>query len=118
MLQLKKESKNLSIIVFTGYTLEQLITNTINKQILSLCDVLIDGLFMKEKFIQAAWRGSENQRIHFLSKRYSWEDYHKVKPNQLEFFFNEKNEYFIAGIPPDPDFVNKFDEKLRAKGLF
>jgi len=60
----------LSLIVFTGYYLEQL-TSSAQKRIVELCDLLIDGPYVKSLTdFSRPWIGSKNQRIHFLTDRY------------------------------------------------
>lgn len=64
----KVREKNLSITVFSGYTLEQL--NEMGKQdedvreLLQLTDILIDGPYIKElRDLTLRFRGSSNQRV-------------------------------------------------------
>ena len=60
----KETGKN--IWVYTGYTLEQLLSirNTSIKSILNLIDVLVDGKFeIEKKDLTLLYRGSTNQRI-------------------------------------------------------
>jgi len=79
---------------------------------------LVDGLFIQEQFIQDPWRGSANQTIRFLSNRYSWKDHPKSIHNQLEFFINSNKNIFIAGIPPEPNFLSKFETALKKQGVY
>ena len=52
------------IVAFSGFTYEQIISNPQQKQLLELCDVLIDGKFVLELYSPALrFRGSSNQRI-------------------------------------------------------
>jgi anaerobic ribonucleoside-triphosphate reductase activating protein len=68
----KVKEINLSIMVFTGYRLEQLTGNT-QKQIIALCDLLIDGPYVKALTdFSRPWVGSKNQQIHFLTDRYKY----------------------------------------------
>jgi len=53
-----------NIWLYSGYTYEQIIAHEKRKEILSLCDVLVDGLFIQaEKDLKLRFRGSRNQRI-------------------------------------------------------
>lgn len=61
------------IVIYSGYTYEQLLTmaeeNTDIKDLMSLCDILIDGPFILEKRdLTLLFRGSSNQRIIDLKK--------------------------------------------------
>ena len=63
----------LSVMVFTGYTLEDLIEKPPPGvvELLDHTDLLIDGSFMPGNIEQARnWAGSTNQRFHFITDRY------------------------------------------------
>ena len=61
--QIKKHFPNIKIYVWTGYTIEELLS-LYNKEILQNIDVLIDGRFiLEERDITLKLRGSKNQRI-------------------------------------------------------
>lgn len=70
LLSLAKEVKKngLDIVIFTGYTYEELLdmsgeTPAI-EGLLSLCDILIDGRFIEsQRDLSLRFRGSRNQRI-------------------------------------------------------
>ena len=64
---------DLSVVVFTGYTLKYLLGNPMPGilDLLSLVDLLIAGEFILEKIeTQRNWAGSANQKFHFLTDRY------------------------------------------------
>lgn len=53
-----------TIWLYTGYTLEQCVENTTRRQIISKCDVLVDGRYVDpQRDITLRWRGSSNQRV-------------------------------------------------------
>lgn len=53
-----------SIWVYSGYTFEEICTVQQMRELLELCDVLVDGLFVEEKKdLTLRFRGSSNQRI-------------------------------------------------------
>jgi anaerobic ribonucleoside-triphosphate reductase activating protein len=63
----------LTVITFTGYTLESLEGNSIAgaTDLISQTDILIDGPFDKEQASNRRnWAGSENQKFHYLTNRY------------------------------------------------
>ena len=70
-LQLIKD-RILTVIVFSGYTLEELRSwgNSETYTALGLTDVLIAGEFRQEENNGIGLRGSSNQSIHFLSGIY------------------------------------------------
>ncbi|MDF2946631.1 MAG: putative anaerobic ribonucleoside-triphosphate reductase activating protein [Bacillales bacterium] len=56
--------------VYTGYTLEQIQVNNRYDELLKYVDVLVDGPFIEsEKDYSIDFRGSRNQKIHYLSPR-------------------------------------------------
>lgn len=63
----------LSVVCYTGYTLDELRDsgNPHVAQLLAGVDVLIDGPYMPEQAGYALWRGSRNQKVHFLTDRYA-----------------------------------------------
>ena len=72
--RVKVEAPDKDIWIYSGFTFEELIGekdsraySPISKEILSLCDVLVDGRFiLEEKDISLQFRGSRNQRIIML----------------------------------------------------
>ena len=71
------QDANLSIVTYTGYTLEH-----IRRQarpgwlaLLAVTDILVDGPFIPRLQSDVLhWRGSSNQRLLFLTDRYSAKD--------------------------------------------
>ena len=62
----------LTVVSYTGYTLEALQARAdlwINR-FLSTVDILIDGPYVQAKAVNLLWRGSSNQRVHFLTDAY------------------------------------------------
>ena len=59
-----KEETKLNLWIYSGYTFEEILENKLRCEILSYCDVLVDGKFVKEqKDLKLKFRGSKNQRI-------------------------------------------------------
>jgi anaerobic ribonucleoside-triphosphate reductase activating protein len=95
--------RELSFVCFTGFYLEQIITEgtVAQKQLLERLDLLIDGPYLEERHSDLKWLGSDNQRIHFLTDRYL-----HIKPtlsergNWVEFEFNNDGRFHWMGIPP------------------
>ena len=80
------KSSNLSIVCFTGYTLEELKSKNDGavNEFLKYIDLLIDGGFEKDKFdLSRPWVGSSNQRYIFLTDFYSIKDIEKYS-NKVE----------------------------------
>lgn len=64
MIKAVKKEVDKEIWIYSGYLFEDLIVREDAWELLSLCDVLVDGLFIEEeKNLKLKFRGSENQRI-------------------------------------------------------
>lgn len=104
MIQKIKE-KGLSVIVFTGFTIEQLQAR--QEEAVSRClekiDLLIDGAYIEEKreFVRP-WVGSSNQRFLFLTDKYSEKDIERTN-NRLEIRITRDGKIQINGMA---DFEN------------
>lgn len=65
----KEDFPNKNIWVYSGSTYEDLCQNSLKKDVLDLCDILVDGPFIKDLYDpDLAFRGSSNQRIIDLTK--------------------------------------------------
>ena len=64
-----KEETGKNIWIFSGHLYEKLIQNERQRDILSCCDVLVDGPFiLAQKDLKLKFRGSANQRLIDLNK--------------------------------------------------
>lgn len=63
----------LGIVCYTGFTLEELrdTGRPCSHKLVGLVDMLIDGRFELAQRANLLWRGSANQRVHFLTDRYA-----------------------------------------------
>jgi len=82
------QSRNLSVICFTGFLKEDIIAAGREdwRDLLAVTDLLIDGPYQKEAAeLARPWVGSRNQRYHFLTDRYRYleQDLKKMK-NRME----------------------------------
>lgn len=88
----------LSIFVFTGYELKELISSA-QVQLLRLCDVVVAGRYQHDnKTENLPWLGSSNQAVHFLTDRYN----RSFLPTTQEFEVHLGNDgqLAITGFPP------------------
>ncbi len=79
-------SLGLSVMVFTGYTIEQLRSRPESEvsELIALTDILVDGPYERDKpDHERRWIGSTNQRVHFLTSRYTFDEQWR-RPNTLE----------------------------------
>lgn len=67
-----RSQRDVSIICFTGFTIEQLVNRTPSSgvdELLAEVDVLIDGPYVASQNNNLGLRGSSNQRVLFLTER-------------------------------------------------
>ena len=69
--KIKQLSLSDGVIVFSGYTIEEIRVREELRKSLDYIDVLIDGLYIDEKRISSGLAGSSNQEFHFLSDKIS-----------------------------------------------
>ena len=59
-----KRNTNKTIWCYTGYRFEELLSHPIRRQLVELCDVIVDGRYIEaERDLSLHFRGSRNQRI-------------------------------------------------------
>jgi anaerobic ribonucleoside-triphosphate reductase activating protein len=94
----------LSVMVFSGHTIEHLRT-TIDPHaatLLAHTDILVDGPYLRDQpDTTRRWIGSTNQRIHFLTDRYRADDPCWRKRNTLEIRVRG-GEVVVNGFPARP----------------
>jgi anaerobic ribonucleoside-triphosphate reductase activating protein len=84
-------SAGLSVMVFSGFTLEELRESGDPSvlELLAQTDLLVDGPYRKEEPESLRrWIGSSNQRVHALTDRYRLDDPCWQRPNTLEIRLN------------------------------
>ncbi len=94
------KAKNLSVVCFTGFKIEDLKSqnNNIINELLDNIDLLIDGEFQQDKFdLSRPWIGSSNQRYIFLSNRYKLRDIMKYR-NRVEIRISEDGRLVMNGM--------------------
>jgi anaerobic ribonucleoside-triphosphate reductase activating protein len=105
-----KQIRDLGIIMYTGYTLEELQQKNNQEviKLISLCDLVIDGRYIAELDNNLGLRGSTNQNVNQITTRYKnfVETVYKETARQIEIQYNEK-EIKIIGLP-DKRSVNIF----------
>lgn len=94
-------ARGLSVMIFSGYTLEQAreLPDPAVHELLACTDILVDGPYLREQpDTNRRWIGSTNQRIHFFSDRYNPADPCWQKPNTLEIRLRN-GELLVNGFP-------------------
>lgn len=68
LLQIKNKFPHKDIWLYTGYKWEDIMNDSKMKDIVSFCDTVVDGKFIKEKRCLAKFKGSTNQRVIDVKK--------------------------------------------------
>lgn len=114
----KLESYTEDILVYTGYTLEELCSGPLVWQnCLEHIGVLIDGPYEQAQNTNVPLRGSANQKIHYLKPelRRSYEQFMKEKGNQIQNFTTGDG-IVSVGIHR-PHFKEGLDKKMGEQGV-
>lgn len=91
----------LSVMVFSGYTLEEIrnMPEQSASDFLANIDILVDGPYTREQpDAERRWVGSTNQRIYFLTERYRADDPCWQQKNTLEIRL-EAGTLSVNGFP-------------------
>ncbi|PSO63206.1 MAG: hypothetical protein BRC36_08565 [Cyanobacteria bacterium QH_2_48_84] len=108
-----RQKSDLSIICYSGFTLEQLRhqNNADIEQVLAQLDVLIDGQYIEERNDNQGWRGSSNQVIHFLTPRHLPEaNLFSERRRNVEIHVRNQSALMV-GVPPT-NFSEVFEQSV------
>ena len=82
------KQRGLNIVIYSGFTFEQIVKDLRMKSLLILCDMLIDGRFEQDKkSLALLYRGSSNQRLINIKK--------SLKQGKVIEYTSENNEIKI-----------------------
>ncbi|SCB89225.1 4Fe-4S single cluster domain-containing protein [Gilliamella intestini] len=106
LLQQLKQKTAIDILVYTGYSLEQITEHLIT--IKPYIDALITDPFQYQTAQTLQLRGSDNQRLHFFTplgeKRFrSYQTTVNEQEKALDVMFDEDGTVWLAGIPKRND---------------
>lgn len=88
----------LSVILFSGYTLEEVREMPLGHKVLRHVDVLIDGRFVAAQRLAQGLRGSANQKIHLLTNRYTREEIEKTPLAEVRI--DSAANIVVSGVDP------------------
>jgi anaerobic ribonucleoside-triphosphate reductase activating protein len=98
-----------SVVLFSGYRLEEIEEKGF-AGVLEYCDVLVDGRFevaLPESQNPAGvrrWLGSSNQRLHFLTDRYSEADFKGSNTVEIRIV---NGKVVISGWPEETEWLKR-----------
>ncbi len=95
-----RERTPLSIVLFTGFSLDEIHGIRFGPEIMAQVDVLITGRFIQEQRLSRGLRGSANQEIHLITNRYSLADIADTPPAEISI--DAHGMVRLSGVdPPD-----------------
>lgn len=113
-----KGNTNLGVIIYTGYTLEELKRmndSDVNGILDGLCDLIIDGEYVQELNDGKRFKGSSNQRLIFITDRYRrYTDLYEDEQRNVEIVV-KNNEVYMYGIP-DKTTLDKWQKYKNEQG--
>ncbi|MDO5576209.1 MAG: 4Fe-4S single cluster domain-containing protein [Fibrobacter sp.] len=117
-LKIIRSDTDLSVLCYTGYQLDELQTNDNLRDLLNCIDVLIDGQYEIENDNNQLWRGSENQKFHFLTDRYKQHaiEWFAARGREIEIEVDISGHFSLSGLP-QKYFMENLTGKLREKGV-
>lgn len=110
-----KSETTLDIMIYSGYSLEELVVmygNQLDK-LFPYVDIFIDGEYIDELNLNSAYRGSDNQKIYCFTDKYKNKkaEIDNLKSRNFSFELKEGADVIFIGIPPK-GFYKKFIEKI------
>ena len=95
-----QDERDIGVIVYSGFTLEELLVREECAGLLNRTDILIDGRYIKALDDGRAYIGSSNQRLHYLTDRYHsvGEPYYAADKRRAEIRFSADTVTLI-GVP-------------------
>ncbi len=93
-----RKSSDLSIVVLTGYTRQEIMGNPKMLRAATACDVLVCGRYNQEQRVARGLRGSRNKQYWFLTDRYSEADFDRVP--EAEFVIHLDGTVTATGVDP------------------
>lgn len=114
-----KAQRDLSFMSYTGFTLEEIHSRGERDQLdlLSRLDLLVDGRYHREQHTTLMWRGSANQRVHFLSERHAGlRTSIDQRAVSLDITIEEDGSFHWAGISPK-GFQKAIEQGMRSRGV-
>jgi anaerobic ribonucleoside-triphosphate reductase activating protein len=98
LLQRVRWGTGLSVLVFTGFTWDEVQRMPEADTLLGGIDVLIAGRYNQVQRLARDLRGSANKTVHLLSNRYTMDDLQAVPP--AEVIITARGEVLVSGIDP------------------
>lgn len=99
------------VIVFTGFTYDEIRENKIREKCCDYIDVLIDGRYEKENRVSDCFKGSSNQNIIYFSSKVKEEEL--IMDQEVEVSLSD-GIISVTGFPSiDKKFLREFGIKVK-----
>jgi anaerobic ribonucleoside-triphosphate reductase activating protein len=98
LLRRVRAETDLSVLVFSGYTWDEIGRMRGAASLLATIDVLIAGRYDQCSHLARGLRGSANKTVHLLTPRYRMEDIDDVP--RTEIVIEENGDVIVTGIDP------------------
>lgn len=95
-LRLVRERSSLSVLLFTGYTLEEVESLPGGQEVLALTDVIVAGPYVHDRHLGRGLLGSANQEAELLTARYTRSDLEGVP--EAEVLIDRDGAVLVTGI--------------------
>lgn len=97
-LELLHQRTSLSVLLFSGYTYQQIVKMPSTDRLFSHIDLLIAGPYVENLRQASSLIGSRNKTLHFLTHRYSPADLLDLP--EAEIFIRSDGSIHLSGINP------------------
>lgn len=117
--RLRATRPNLSVMSYSGYTLERLRRRGDAGQLalLAQLDILIDGPYLPHRHAPLRWRGSSNQRIHWLTDRHRDLEKAPDAPAGMVWWIDDEDRFYWDGVPPVRGLRQQIELSLASEGI-
>ena len=118
LVDLLRARRDLSVMAYSGFRLEHLRQRGAReRRLLAGLDLLVDGPYRQEHHAALRWRGSSNQRLHVLTARHRHLLAEPDVSAGLEIVVRQDGALDPIGVPPVPDFRDRFFDHLASAGI-
>jgi len=95
-----KKFRDIGVIIYSGFTLNEIKNDKLKSPLLAEIDILIDGRYEKNLDDGRAYIGSSNQKIYYLTDRYKkiGAEYYSETKRKAEIKFTSSQAVLI-GVP-------------------
>lgn len=119
---LRLDGSDLEVLVYSGHSLEHLLQQGQESlEFLNEIDILIDNPFIRSTSNLVKWRGSDNQRVHYLSPKSqkhleSHQDDRADEERPLQIQMLGNGQFRIIGIPKRGD-LTRYRQMMEQVGI-